>query len=442
MINYSLYLFGIHQGAYIQYPADGEETLLRPLCSGVKGSRLTIHRKDALIHYAFQRQLSSDSSEVFGLCLVTNGVYIKDIKVLYQSFDKIFSRIVLNGKILKLDGKGKISYGIDNFASNTKAIEQIEVLVGEIVEDDLETYILHTRQNYSGVIGTKEVTLEERNSEILNLCDKYNNVHITVNGEETSSINYVEQTISRLYKENRELKANYSKLMAQKKQYRNVVFLILAVLACGVGLLFLNDSLNTTQGELQKANEDIEIKGKTIQTHLKTIEEKKKNISILNGKIDDLQSALTKEQTEHEKIVAEYEDFKEGLSYYQPIIITNIEVGNADGSDNLQTSYGYSIYSSSSMYLKPRITYKGMRDDETITLYVRLYTPEGTMSRGSSSPSGYSYSQSLYVNSGSENTYAMKGWGGSDRGHWSKGSYRFEIWYGNMCLKAKTFTVY
>ena len=85
-MNYSLYLFGTNKGAYIQYPSDGEEAFLRPLCASAKGTQLTVHRKDALTHFAFFRQLGSDSSQVFGICLVTNGVYIKDIKIDGLSF--------------------------------------------------------------------------------------------------------------------------------------------------------------------------------------------------------------------------------------------------------------------------------------------------------------------------------------------------------------------
>ena len=37
---------------------------------------------------------------------------------------------------------------------------------------------------------------------------------------------------------------------------------------------------------------------------------------------------------------------------------------------------------------------------------------------------------------------AMKGWGGETKGNWSRGQYRCEIWYNNMCLKSEVFTVY
>lgn len=94
------------------------------------------------------------------------------------------------------------------------------------------------------------------------------------------------------------------------------------------------------------------------------------------------------------------------------------------------------------MYLKPRITYTGISSGHSITINVRWYTPDGTVSRGEGSPSGYSLSQSIYVQSGEDNITTLSGWGNQTKGNWKKGKYRFEIWYGNVCLRSKTFTIY
>lgn len=93
------------------------------------------------------------------------------------------------------------------------------------------------------------------------------------------------------------------------------------------------------------------------------------------------------------------------------------------------------------MYLTPRITYTGINTGRSINLKIRWYRPNGTMSSGDSSPSGFSQQNSLYVYSGS-NTETLQGWGNKTKGYWGKGTYRIEIWYENVCLKAKTFTIY
>lgn len=86
------------------------------------------------------------------------------------------------------------------------------------------------------------------------------------------------------------------------------------------------------------------------------------------------------------------------------------------------------------------IKYIGVKTGEDIKLNIKLYTPLG-LSTGSSSPSGFSYTASVYVYSG-DNTEVLGGWGNSSRGYWSRGNYRFEIWYADVCLKSKKFTIY
>ena len=94
------------------------------------------------------------------------------------------------------------------------------------------------------------------------------------------------------------------------------------------------------------------------------------------------------------------------------------------------------------MYLKPKITYTGINPGRSIDLKIKWYMPDGSLSTGDSSPSGYSQQRSLYVNAGSNNIETLKGWGNSTKGNWEKGTYRIEIWYDNVCLKSQTFRIY
>ncbi len=432
-MNYSLYLFGINNGTFIQYPMDGESTLLQSLCTNTNGIQLVIHRKASLVYHIYLRQLGIDSSQLFGMGLVTNGVYIRDIKTLYQTFDKIFSQIVFNGKILRLTGTGKISFLQDNFAINKAVVEQTETLVRGIVDKELTPCSVQLRQNFSGMIGSKSIAVEERNSEILKLCEQYNVVRIYSKENASSSINYVEQTISNLYKENAKLKSDYNTLLAQKKQYRNVVFLMLGILACSIGLFFLNGSLNEVKGKLSDAN-------KTIKAQTSSIALLNSRVDSVSHELDDTKLRLRSTRQERDSAQARLNRFKNQVEETMPILISKIEIGNVFVNGNIETDYGNRIHSSRTMFLKPRITYKGVKTSENINLYVRLYTPSG-LSTGNSSPRGYSYSSSIYVYSGENSDYLI-GWGRDKVGHWDAGNYRIEIWYGDVCLKSQSFTIY
>ena len=92
------------------------------------------------------------------------------------------------------------------------------------------------------------------------------------------------------------------------------------------------------------------------------------------------------------------------------------------------------------MYFQPKIYYTGIVSGN-ITLKVKWFTPDGVLSTGNSSPSGFSQSHEYYF-SGDDNKKILRSWGGKDKGHWKAGTYRIEIWYKDVCLKTKTFTIY
>lgn len=134
-------------------------------------------------------------------------------------------------------------------------------------------------------------------------------------------------------------------------------------------------------------------------------------------------------------------DFDKKLLYTTyPILISEIEIGNFDYNNNALTDYGKTIFSSDTKYLKPRIKYMGFNSGQ-IVLNIKLYNSYGYMSSGTSSPNGFSYSTTLKVNPGSS-MVELPSWGSNTKGHWPAGKYRYEIWYEDVCLKSKSFTVY
>lgn len=144
---------------------------------------------------------------------------------------------------------------------------------------------------------------------------------------------------------------------------------------------------------------------------------------------------------ERDNAKSELSSLKNKVSTTYPIIIKDIEIANVTYNGDVQTNYGNMIYSYNTMYLQPRIEYTGLTSGYK-TIKVKWYNPDGTIRSGSSSPSGFSQSQSMYVLSGDNNTSTLSGWGNSNKGHWQRGTYRIEIWYENTCLKSKTFTIY
>lgn len=123
-----------------------------------------------------------------------------------------------------------------------------------------------------------------------------------------------------------------------------------------------------------------------------------------------------------------------------PFLVTKLEVANTDEKGNIIQEYGATIWDYKTKYLKPRITVKPFKSTGTYTVYVKLYK-DGVLRTGSSSPTGYSYSDNVTLYGNSSQTINLSGWGSNTAGHWSVGEYRFEIWYNDYCIGSKTFRV-
>lgn len=124
-----------------------------------------------------------------------------------------------------------------------------------------------------------------------------------------------------------------------------------------------------------------------------------------------------------------------------PLLITDIKMGNTDKNGNIETDFGNTIYSSSSMYITPQITTYGFKDGE-IELKIKLYSMNGMLRRGDSSPQGCSYTTKVQCTKNALSTQCLTGWGNETRGYWNSDTYRIEIWYKDICLKKHNFTIH
>ncbi len=123
-----------------------------------------------------------------------------------------------------------------------------------------------------------------------------------------------------------------------------------------------------------------------------------------------------------------------------PFLVTKLEVANVEKNGDIIQGYDASIWDFKTKYLQPRITIKPIKQSGTYTIYVKLYK-DGILSKGTASPSGYSYSCPVTLTGNSSQVVTLSGYGSDTAGNWSIGEYRFEIWYNDYCIGSKTFKV-
>lgn len=451
-MNFKLYIFGESSG-YKQYP-DDSNSFKEYFKYQQSNSSLYIQRKADLVYYVYSQKIDKEKNSFLGFCIVFNGVYIKNFKNAFAIFEKIYSDCILSGKLFRLGENGKIGYATDDFASQTEEYDRLVSVFNDELEKKNRTLFAQLPKTYKMGQGSKAFSMSDNPELIAEGISVYDSVSIS-NNNNNEDLDYVGRMLQQLYSENKKLKTEYEILNKQKKQYRWVAILSICVIASLVGLYFLNDNLSgiisnqsSTISNLEStiANKNSEITSlcDTLSHERGVIRQKNSEIRLLNTNLttykDSLKLSLERNDELSDKL-SEQESKFYSIKNTFPINITNIEIGNTYYDGSIETNYGSTIYSSYTMYLKPRITYTGINTGSSINLKIKWYTPNGTMSTGDSSPSGFSQQESLYVYSGS-NTKTLRGWGNKTKGHWGKGTYRIEIWYENVCLKAKTFTIY
>ncbi len=451
-MNFKLYIFGESSG-YKQYP-DDSNNFMDCFKYQQSNSLLYIQRKADLVYYVYTQKIDKEKNSFLGFCLVFNGVYIKNFKNAFAIFEKLYSDCILSGKLFRLGENGKIDYATEDFASQTVEYDRLVSVFNDELEKKNRTLFAQLPKTYKMGQGSKAFSMSDSPELIADGISVYDSISIA-NNNNNEDLDYVGRMLQQLYSENKKLKAEYEILNKQKKQYRWVAILSICVIAILIGLYFLNDNLSgiisnqsskisNLESTIANKNSEITSLHDTLSQERYVIKQRNNEIRLLNTNLTTYKDSLKLSLDHNDELsdrLSEQESKFYSLRSIFPINITNIEIGNIYHDSSIETNYGNTIYSSHTMYLQPRITYTGINTGRSINLKIKWYTPSGAMKTGDSSPSGFSQQESLYVYSGS-NTVTLQGWGNKTKGHWGKGTYRIEIWYENVCLKAKTFTIY
>lgn len=122
--------------------------------------------------------------------------------------------------------------------------------------------------------------------------------------------------------------------------------------------------------------------------------------------------------------------------------IKGVDFANSFAGGSIIDAYGETLYVSEIKYLKPRVSYDGLLDDtRLISIFCKIYRPDGTLMNKLASPSGYSFSHIFKVQMGYDNFYEFPAWGSDSDGFFVAGTYRFELWFGGSRIYQTSFEV-
>jgi len=319
----AIYIFGVFNNGYTQCPNDSTSNILRNLYSNSKTvTQIAIHRDGNLMYYCYIRKLGN--GKYIGLCNVLTGVYLTKIDSLFSLFEKTTEIMANKGTIVHYAENGELTTSLNQLYKNSEDVALIS-------SNLLSSFNALSKSplppiDFSVAEGsTVSFSVNDLNSEIVKASHTFSNTYIYKDKDyNTVQINSYKSVLSRinetnlsLRKENKELQDKNQEILRQKKQFRNVILLILVVIGCGVGIYILYDNLNSTQGQLDEANSTIVEKNNVIDA-------KNNRISNLRSSIDSLQNEYNEE---HNRKVSIEERLTQICSS-NPFVVTSCSVGS------------------------------------------------------------------------------------------------------------------
>ncbi len=161
--------------------------------------------------------------------------------------------------------------------------------------------------------------------------------------------------------------------------------------------------------------------------------------------IQELSNELKIQEANYAALERKYQDALQ-LKFDIPLKVTYIQFANRDENNNLIGAYGNRLDANKIKYLYTRISYINLSNNRTIKLMIKIINPDGSLSIGTDSPTGYSYSVTTYGNSGfgsRMNNVELTGWGNEKGGSFGPGNYKYEIYSINGKLLGSTeFSVF
>lgn len=446
-MNTTVYLFGSEttgsDSRYYQYPNDYSSDIFKRFENQLQDDTLLgVHRNSNLVYHVYIKRVNNG---YIGMCASFNGVWVNDSKALIKAFSETFVDVAAQGVFVNVSDEGKLLSKASQLSTRIQAAKE--------VCDQLSFRIAGLEplcKNLPPLNVAVEASISNRlpnqasDQEWTQAMNSYRSMYANYSKSGTGGQFYLlleklealSSECGNLKNQKKDLETKCNQIEKQKKQYKAVILLVSLLLIGGIITAFIISEKN---GNISYLEEEISSLNSKVDRLNNEIQEKTESLESMT----DNRNRLAESVRQKEQRIDELESRIKDIASRYPLIINRIEIGNTDYDGNIITDYGNTIYSSQTMYLKPRIFGIGLASGE-INLKVRIVNPENRISTSSGTSSDFSvfsYTYSYYVMKG-DDSGTLSGWGGTDRGHWKSGSYRIEIWYEDVCLKAKTFRIY
>lgn len=121
--------------------------------------------------------------------------------------------------------------------------------------------------------------------------------------------------------------------------------------------------------------------------------------------------------------------------------VKSVQFGSSDENNNANIALGNTLYEGDVKYLVAKVNYEGLfSNTQNVKLYYRIFMADGTMSVGSSSPRGFSSSETVKIEPGT-NSLQLSGWGNDSGSLYKTGKHKYELWLDGKKIYETVFDV-
>lgn len=122
------------------------------------------------------------------------------------------------------------------------------------------------------------------------------------------------------------------------------------------------------------------------------------------------------------------------------LLIESVSFANVDYNNKVIDSFGSQLYQDM-QYLQPSVSFKReTAASEKLKLQVKIWAPNGSMLRGSSSPGKCTFEQEVTLK-GENGHFLMSGWGSKEGKIYTKGTYTYEIWHNGKKIFSTSLSI-
>lgn len=429
-----------------QYPIDYTQDMFKKYIGKLQyAQHLFVEKKGINAYYTYLRRMNAENSDYFGFCFAFTGEYIEDVERMFDICEELIDRTYKQNELLEGSMPLKLSRK-NPFHTKSPELKRIDGWFESLAEDIIVPFNGTSADNSEIEIKIGTKTTEEELFEIRN----YNHINFTSNKLTTGIKNVVP------------VKRRTIKDYSQTFLYYAIAFTVLLLLffclkTCensdgatetSTGTEYLTETPTETavetsvnqDEELSKERKKLKEQQREAENARLAAQEERIAANLERQKAEEAKREAAAEKRKAEREREEAEKARREAEQNRLPEIYEILIGNGYKDGTLQTNYGSRIYSSETMYLKPRIRYKSYAN-RSYTFDIKWIKPDGTLSTGDESSAGYTYSRSYSLSYG-EGTKKLLGWGNETKGWWKAGNYVIEIWCKGTLLKRQEFRIY